>query len=80
VIAGAAGHEARAYALDGGEDFELLVAVAPRAFAHLARRFEMHFGKPLLRVGTLDAKPGMRLREGDAARELVPAGYDHLSR
>ena len=36
----------RAFALAGGEDFELLVAVRPRAFAHLARTFHARFGQP----------------------------------
>ncbi len=79
-VARAAGGEARAYALDGGEDFELIVTIAPRAFAHVARAYERHFGKPLHRVGTLTAELGLRIAEGTVARDLVANGFDHLAR
>lgn len=79
AVARAAGHRGRDYALDGGEDFELLISVDSRAFAHLSRRFASRFGRPLLPVGRLETTPGIRLALGDAARELVPAGWDHLS-
>jgi thiamine-monophosphate kinase len=62
--------DAAAWALDGGEDFELLVAVAPRAFSHLAARFHARFGRPLLRVGTATAE-----LDGTA---VGSAGWDHL--
>jgi len=79
AVARAAGDDARAYALDGGEDFELIVSVAPRAFGYLARRFEKTFGGPLVPVGRLDAAPGLRLLEPAGERELVAAGFDHLA-
>ncbi len=66
---------AREFALHGGEDFELLVAVSPRAFPHLARRFEQRFGRPLIFIGHLEEQPGLRFEE----RELVPAGWDSLA-
>jgi thiamine-monophosphate kinase len=79
AVASAAGDDPLRYALEGGEDFELIVAIAPRAFRYLARRFEAHFKRPLLVVGRLDAELGLRIREdSEAARELVPAGWDHL--
>ncbi len=72
---------ARDYALDGGEDFELIVAVTPRAFGYLAGRFESHFGKPLIAIGRLEIEPGLRLTESEdgPSRELISAGWDHLS-
>jgi len=79
AVARLAGDDPSSYALEGGEDFELLVAIAPRAFAHLSRRYALAFGTPLLRIGRLDAMPGIRLRETGLARELVSAGYDHLA-
>jgi thiamine-monophosphate kinase len=79
AVARAVGAEPRAYALRGGEDFELIVAVAPRAFDHLAARYAAAFGTPLIRIGTLDAEPGLRLIDGADALELVPAGWDHFS-
>jgi thiamine-monophosphate kinase len=79
AVARATGDEPATYALDGGEDFELIVAVAPRAFAHLAAAFRTRFGKPLLAVGRLERAAGLRLRyAGGDERELVAAGWDHL--
>ena len=82
VIARAAGDDPRAYALDGGEDFELLVAVQPRAFAHLAAAYAKRFGSALIRVGRLTREPGVRSAgtPDGAPRELVAAGWDHLAR
>lgn len=79
AVARAAGDEPLAYALHGGEDFELLVAVAPRAFGHLAARYRAHFGTPLLPVGRLEAEPGLRLDGGAGRRDLAAAGWDHLA-
>jgi thiamine-monophosphate kinase len=75
AIAQRTGANADEWALDGGEDFELLVAVAPRAFTHLAGRFHARFGRPLLRVGTATAEPGLRHADG---RPIGSAGWDHL--
>ena len=68
-----------AWALDGGEDFELLVAVAPRAFTHLAGRFRARFGRPLLRIGALRAGAGVALRGPDGERDLDAGGWDNLA-
>jgi thiamine-monophosphate kinase len=75
AIAARAGADAEAWALDGGEDFELLVAVASRAFSHLAGRFHARFGRPLLRVGVASAELGVRRADGTA---VTSAGWDHL--
>lgn len=75
AVAEACGASAEAYALGGGEDFELIATIAPRAFAHLAHRFQLRFGKPLLPVGRLAREPGVR----DAAGVPIAAsGYEHL--
>jgi len=79
AVAGAAGADARAYALNGGEDFELIVTIKPRAFAHLARRFEQRFGRTLLPVGVLEKNEGLRIREASGTRPLLAAGWDHLA-
>lgn len=79
AVAGVAGAAAERYALDGGEDFELLLSVAPRAFSHLARRFEERFGRGLLAIGRLENEAGVRLSQGGALQDLAPTGYDHLA-
>jgi thiamine-monophosphate kinase len=80
AVARAAGDEPRDYALNGGEDFELLAAVAPRAFAHLSRAFEKRFTRGLLRVGVLRAREGVVLSDESGERELAAGGWDHFDR
>ena len=79
AVAGACGVNPLAYALDGGEDFELLVAIAPRAFGHLSRAFARRFGRALLRIGTLREGAGVTLRGADGERELHAGGWDNLA-
>jgi thiamine-monophosphate kinase len=75
AVAEATGDDAQAWALGGGEDFELLAAVDKRAFAHLAGRFRAHFGRELLAVGRITEGAGVRLADGTP---VTPSGWDHL--
>jgi thiamine-monophosphate kinase len=75
LVAGRIGDDPAGYALDGGEDFELIVAIEKRAFAHLAARFQARFGRPLLRVGTFSEGAGVRLANGAS---IAPSGWDHV--
>jgi thiamine-monophosphate kinase len=75
AIAARCGVDPEHWALDGGEDFELLVSIAPRAFSHLAGRFHARFGRPLLPVGVATAEAGVRRLDGSA---VSSAGWDHL--
>jgi thiamine-monophosphate kinase len=63
------------YALEGGEDFELLVAIDRRAFGHLSARFSARFGRPLERVGHIVEGAGVRLANGEP---ISASGWDHL--
>ena len=76
-VAAHTGDDAERWALDGGEDFELLVSVEKRAFGHLAARFRAHTGRELLRVGTIATGSGVRLADGSA---VATGGWDHLRR
>lgn len=67
------------YTCEAGEDFELLCAVAPRAFQHLAQRYERRFGHALYRIGTLHEGTGVTLRNGKGETPLTTAGWDHFS-
>ena len=79
AAAEALGENPESFALAGGEEFELIVAVAPRAFAHLATRFRAHFGRPLLRVGRLRAGEGLAVSTGNGEEApLQPLGWDHF--
>jgi thiamine-monophosphate kinase len=74
-LAEATGDDPERWALDGGEDFELLVTVAKRAFEPLAAWLRAASGTVLLRVGTITAEPGIRRADGTA---IPPSGWDHL--
>lgn len=69
----------RDYALAGGEDYELIVAVERRAFSHLASRFEKRFRRALHRVGVFRAEPGIVLAENGGERDLPRTGWEHFA-
>lgn len=79
TLASALGAEPLAYALGGGEDFELLVAIAPRAFPTIASRYERMFGRPLFPVGVATEKRSVLLSDDGGRRDLVATGWDSLS-
>jgi thiamine-monophosphate kinase len=76
AFAQARGEDPQRFALAGGEDFELLAAIRPRAFSHLAVRYAKRFQREMSRVGTLCAKPGVVWR-GEPVERL---GWDHFAR
>jgi thiamine-monophosphate kinase len=75
LVAERLGEDPERYALDGGEDFELIATLDKRAFPHLAHRFRLRFGRELAAVGTITAEPGLRRGDG---RPVEPGGWDHL--
>ncbi len=76
ALAASRGEDPRRFALAGGEDFELLVAVRPRAFRHLATRYAAHFKRELYRVGLLRRGSGVIFDGAPLAR----SGWDHFGR
>ncbi|MBV9439595.1 MAG: thiamine-phosphate kinase [Candidatus Eremiobacteraeota bacterium] len=74
AIAERRGADAEAWALHGGEDYELLAAIDRRAFPYLARRFAAQHRRPLLQVGRITVDRGVRLR----GERLAALGWDHL--
>ncbi len=68
----------QAYALAGGEDFELLAAVAPRAFQHLRRKFAERFGRQLHAAGCFRSESGLFVRTNTGQERLAPTGWDAL--
>lgn len=68
--------DAFALALHGGEDFELLFTVGPRAAARLPKRLG---GARLTRIGEVrDASDGIKLSRDGRAEILQPSGFDHF--
>jgi thiamine-monophosphate kinase len=63
------------WALSGGEDYELLIAIDPAALGGISAAFEREFALPLREAGRFEAgKPGV-LVEG---RDLASGGFDHF--
>ena len=79
AVAEAAQADARTWALDGGDDYELLLTVERRAFVHLSRRFMKMFGVPLIEVGRCVAGAKVTQRCDGAMLSLVAGGWDHFS-
>jgi thiamine-monophosphate kinase len=65
------------FAAEGGEDYELLVALPPGFGSAEAVRFERECRLPLTRVGVIERGTGVRARL--AGRDLILRGYEHFS-
>jgi thiamine-monophosphate kinase len=66
-----------ALAVKDSEDFELVCA-APAARIAAARHVLERINLPLTVVGEIEAKPGIRLRNGSRLERLEGAGYEHF--
>jgi thiamine-monophosphate kinase len=66
------------WALHAGEDYALVLSVAPKRAGEVCRILE-RAGEPAVVVGRFTARPGRyRLVEGGRARRFEPGGWDHL--
>ena len=77
AMAEALGEDPQAYALAGGEDYELLAAIAPRAFPYLSAQFAKRFKRPLIAVGRFREGSGLFARRGATEEPLAASGWDH---
>jgi thiamine-monophosphate kinase len=73
--ASASGTPASVFAAEGGEDYELLAALPPRAGARLRSRAS-ELGVPVTLIGTVRAGAGVHFRLDGAEHTLT--GYDHF--
>ena len=74
----ARGGDALSLALHGGEDYELLLAVAPEAFEELGELARV-WGVDVTRIGEfVEGEPVVRLRGAGAETLLPPGGHDHF--
>jgi len=65
-------------ALDGGEDYQLLLAVDPGRFEEL-RELSAVWGVPVTAIGEfVEGEPVVILRDGSGDRELAAHGHDHF--
>jgi len=67
--------------LNGGDDYELLAAIEPRAFRHVARGFAARFRRKLTPIGNFEeGEGGVWLQSAGKRAALPAAGWDHLRR
>lgn len=66
-------------ALAGGDDYELLFTVRPRAAGRLRAVERLCRGLALTRIGTVTRTPGLWLVGSDGGREPLSGGYEHFS-
>jgi thiamine-monophosphate kinase len=74
AVAQARGEDPERFGLAGGEDFELIAAIRPRAFRHVAARYAARFKRELLRIGVLRGEPGIVWNGAPLER----SGWDHF--
>jgi thiamine-monophosphate kinase len=66
-------------ALHGGEDYVLLLAIAPDSFATASQVYEQAFGRPLYDIGSFSVDPQLVLKNSKGKLiHLPPRGYDHF--
>jgi thiamine-monophosphate kinase len=81
VIAARSGRDALRLAIAGGEDYELLFAVAPRDADRVLARLEAEAGATATIVGeVLPASAGRSVIVDGAPRPLEPGGWTHFRR
>ncbi|MXX02933.1 MAG: thiamine-phosphate kinase [Gemmatimonadetes bacterium] len=67
-------------ALESGEEFELLCAVAPEGVERLAAELAERTGTPMTPIGEcLSADRGWAITDHNGSRPLHPKGYEHFS-
>jgi len=75
------GDDALRLTLDGGDDYELLVAIKRRSFAQVARGLRSRCGTVLRAIGTFEKGSGAVWSVDESGRKpLPPRGYDHLNK
>ena len=71
--------DVRAWAIHGGEEFELLLCATPGAIQPHAAAFVERFGLPLTRIGRVERGDGVWMRDETGAEARLPAlSYDHF--
>jgi thiamine-monophosphate kinase len=79
-VAEAAGADPIAWAVGGGEDYELLVAVAPERAEDLAQLIHGETGTPVTVIGEVrPADEGLRFVDADGRVRTMRPGFDHFA-
>jgi thiamine-monophosphate kinase len=77
-VARALRREALSFALDGGEDYELLFTVPPAAESEVLAKLEHYGGCEPRRIGVVARGSGVRARRGGRFLPLRDGGYEHF--
>ncbi len=79
ALAQQASEQRLAFALNGGDDYELCFT-APRAQAAAVRAAAQAVGTPVTQIGTVRAAPGIVVRDGDGRPLAIRAhSFDHFA-
>jgi thiamine-monophosphate kinase len=70
--------QARRYALDGGDDYELCFALPPGGLPELAARLA-DGGTNVTCIGVIESTPGLRISGDGPTRAAEIAGFDHFA-
>lgn len=79
-LTGVSREESARHALAGGEDYELLIAVAAGSLDHLTQEYAHRFGVEMTRVGNVNPGAGVAIRAPDGHLSSVDtrSGYNHF--
>jgi thiamine-monophosphate kinase len=72
------GRSATDETIEGGDDYELLFTVRPKALRRLAAATR-HLDLPLTRIGSVTRESGCWLLDADGGRTPIAGGFDHFS-
>lgn len=80
AVAAALGHDPWAWAVSGGEDYELLFTARPGEARELARRVAAATGTPVTIIGEIDpASAGVRFLDEAGTPVAVRPGFEHFA-
>lgn len=65
-------------AISSGEDYCLIVTIAPSAFPDIAKKFQKHFGRNLNFIGKITDSKKLEVIEKGKKIDLIQKGYDHF--
>jgi len=78
-LAETSGNDIYDYAVNGGEDYGLLITVDPLVCEDIKKSFESTFDKPLFIIGEVTKEhTGVNYFEQDSIREFNNKGFDHF--
>lgn len=70
----------RSKVVSWGEDYCLLVTIAPQPFPDIARKFQHTFGHPLHTIGIIKEGDGVHFTNNGGPFKKPLSGYDHFER